>query len=135
MQFSTKVLLRNMKSTNHIFRVLLLVSIYCFGVYSSANILPFSNEITVDQKSEQKAYFTASTKLLSPHSQQSEASISDVTEYATPNFKLPFTSVSIRLKSNEVLFSSRFKQYENYANILLVRHRKSDLIFPFHNFW
>ncbi len=108
---------------------------YCFGVYNSANTLPFSNEITVDQNSEQKAYFTESTKLLSPHSQQSKVSISDVTEYATPNFKLPFTSALIRIKSYEVLFNSRFKQYANYANTLLIRHRKSDLIFPFHNFW
>lgn len=124
-----------MKSTSHIFRVLLLVAIYGFGVYSSANILPFSNEITVVQNKEQKAYFTASTKVLSPHSQQSEISISDVTEYATPNFKLPYTTVSLSLLSNEVGFNSRFKQYENYANNLLIRHRKSDLIFPFHNFW
>ncbi|WP_339842150.1 hypothetical protein [uncultured Maribacter sp.] len=124
-----------MKSPNQIFRVLLLVSIYCFGVYSSANSLPFSNEISVDQKNEQKTYFTASTKLLSPHSQQSEVSISDVTENVTPNFKLPFASVSISLKSNEVLFNSKYKQYQNYANTLLIRHRKTDLIFPFHNFW
>lgn len=124
-----------MKSPNQIFRVLLLVSIYCFGVYSSANSLPFSNKISVDQNDEQKVYFTASSKLLSPHSQQSEISISDITEHASPNFKLPFASVSISLKSNEVLFNSKYKQYENYANTLLIRHRKSDLIFPFHNFW
>ena len=129
------MLLCNMKSTSHIFRVLLLVAIYGFGVYSSANILPLSNEVTVGQSKEQKAYFTASTKILSPHSQQSEISISDVTEYATPNFKLPYPSVSLSLISNEVAFNSRFKQYENYANNLLIRHRKSDLIFPFHNFW
>ena len=116
-----------MKSTSHIFRVLLLVAIYGFGVYSSANILPLSNEVTVGQNKEQKAYFTASTKILSPHSQQSEISISDVTEYATPNFKLPYSSVSLSVISNEVAFNSRFKQYENYANNLLIRHRKATI--------
>jgi len=124
-----------MKSPNQIYRVLLLVTIYCFGLYSSANSLPFANEVIVEQNNEHKEYFTASSKVLSPHSQQSEVSINDVTESATPNYKLPFTDVAIILRSTEVLFISSYKQYERYANTLLIRHRKSDLIFPFHSFW
>lgn len=120
---------------NNILRVLLLVTVYCFGIYSSANTLPFSNEIVLGKTGDQKTYFSESSKILSPHAQQSEISISDVAEVSTPNYKLPFTSFSANLNAIEERFTSRYKQYTLYANTLLIRHRKSDLIFPFHSFW
>lgn len=124
-----------MKSTNNIFRVLLLVTIYCFGIYSSANTLPFSSEIEISENGNQKTYFSESSKVLSPHAQQSEISISDAAKISAPNNKLPFTSFNSQIISSELGFVARFRQYQLYANTLLIRHRKSDLIFPFHSFW
>ncbi|WP_405396537.1 hypothetical protein [Maribacter sp. Asnod2-G09] len=124
-----------MKSTNNIFKVLLLVTIYCFGIYSSANTLPFSNEIVLSDNGDERTYFSESSKLLSPHAQQSEISVSDVAEVSSPNYKLPFTSFNSQINYSELGFVARFKQYQLYANTLLIRHRKSDLIFPFHSFW
>lgn len=124
-----------MKSTNNIFRILLLITVYCFGIYSSANTLAFSNEVVITQNGDQKTYFTESSKVLSPHAQQTEVSISDVVEASSPNYKLPFTIFNSHIKNSELLFTSRYKQYKLYANTLLIRHRKSDLIFPFHSFW
>ena len=124
-----------MKNQNYIVKVLLLVTVYCFGIYGSASTLPFSNDITYSQENEHSAYLTSSSKILSPHSQQTEVSISDVAESLNLNFKLPFTSFNPSQKLSEVFFNTRFKQYKIYANTLLIRHRKSDLIFPFHNFW
>ncbi|TDT50686.1 hypothetical protein CLV90_0005 [Maribacter spongiicola] len=124
-----------MKSTNNIFRVLLLVTIYCFGIYSSANTLLFSNEVVISQSNNKQSLFKESTKTLSPHAQQSEISVSDVAEVSSPNYKLPFTSFNSQINYSELGFVARFKQYQLYANTLLIRHRKSDLIFPFHSFW
>ncbi|TDS15472.1 hypothetical protein DFQ03_2113 [Maribacter caenipelagi] len=124
-----------MKSTNNIFRVLLLVTIYCFGIYSSANSLPFSNEVVLHQDNDSKTYFSASSKTLSPHAQQSEISVSDVAEISSQNYKLLFTSFNSQINYSELGFVARFKQYQLYANTLLIRHKKSDLIFPFHSFW
>jgi hypothetical protein len=124
-----------MKSTKNIFRVLLLVTIYCFGLSNSANTLPFSNEIEISQNGDQKNYFSEFNQLISPHAQQSEISVSDVAEVSSPNYKLPFTSFNSQINSSELRFVARFKQYQLYANTLLIRHRKSDLIFPFHSFW
>lgn len=124
-----------MKSTNNIFRVLLLATVYCFGLYSSTNTLPFSKAVVLSQNDNQKTYFSESCKVLSPHAQQTEVSIYDVAEVSSPNYKLPFTSFNSHIINSELLFSSRYKQYKQYANTLLIRHRKSDLIFPFHSFW
>ncbi|WP_282050161.1 hypothetical protein [Maribacter aquivivus] len=124
-----------MKSTNNIFRVLLLVTIYCFGIYSSANTLPFSNEVVLSQSNNKQSLFKESTKTLSPHAQQSEISVSDVAEVSSSNYKLPFTSFNSHINNSELGILARFKQYQLYANTLLIRHRKSDLIFPFHSFW
>ncbi|WP_282075450.1 hypothetical protein [Maribacter aquivivus] len=124
-----------MKSTNNIFRVLLLVTIYCFGIYSSANTLPFSNEVVLSQSNNKQSLFKESTKTLSPHAQQSEISVADVAEVSSSNYKLPFTSFNSHINNSELGTLARFKQYQLYANTLLIRHRKSDLIFPFHSFW
>ncbi|WP_299326013.1 hypothetical protein [uncultured Maribacter sp.] len=124
-----------MKSTNNIFRVLLFVTIYCFGIYSSANTLPFSKEVVISLNSSKQSLFKESTKTLSPHAQQSEISVSDVAEVSSPNYKLPFTSYNSHLNNSELRFVARIKQYQLFANTLLIRHRKSDLIFPFHSFW
>jgi len=124
-----------MKGPNHTFRVFLLVSIYCFGLLSAANTIPFSKEFTVEQNNGHTEYLEASSKVLSPHAQQTEVAIADLAEYASPNYKLPFAGFVIYLTANEVLYNSNYKQYERYANTLLIRHRKSNLIFPFHSFW
>ena len=63
-----------MQSFNNIVKVLLLVTIYCFGLVNSADALTNFNQTPLSENSEQKSYFTASNKLLSPHAQQTEVS-------------------------------------------------------------
>lgn len=124
-----------MQSFNNIVKVLLLVTIYCFGLVNSADALTNFNQTPLSENSAQKSYFTASTKLLSPHAQQTEVSVSDVAEVVSPNYKLPFTGFTASLNSIDFASISRYRQYILYAKTLLIKFKKTDLIFPFHNFW
>ena len=124
-----------MRNTPQILRVLLLISIYCFGICVSAQTLPKSNTQAFVQNNGQEDYLTTSSVTHFLHTQQSEVSVSVISEYAEPNYKLPFQGFAVISFSNELLFNATFKQYENHFNTLLIRQRKSDLIFPFHNFW
>ena len=125
-----------MKKWHKILRVFLLVSIYCFGVYVPAKTALNSSAQTFEQHKEQKEYLNSASKILYPHTQQLENSISDITECSFSNFDLSsiegFWTITY---PEELLFNARFKQYKNYLKTLLIRQRKSDLIFPFHNFW
>jgi len=124
-----------MKKKHQIFKVVLLISIYCFGMYLSANTLPDFGAHNIALNKEKATFSSTASKVFYTHTQQSENSISELTEFSLPNLKLSsdvFVAISY---SNKLDFNSKFKQYKNYLDNTLIRHRKSDLIFPFHNFW
>ena len=124
-----------MRNWNNILKVLLLVAVYCFGIYVPTNTLPSSNTQTIEQSNNKKERLTTSTKVLYAHTQQFENLFSDLANYSFPNFKLPYFSFWAVICSNDLLFNAKFKQYKDLLKTILIRHRKSDLIFPFHNFW
>lgn len=124
-----------MKKRGQILKVLLLTSIYCFGIFLSANNSTYFSTQNVDQNNEQLAYSATTSKILYVHTQQIENSLSDILEYSLPSFKLSNNDFLAISASNTLEFNATFKQYKNYLQNTLIRHRKSDLIFPFHNFW
>lgn len=124
-----------MKNKHQIIKVLLLISIYCFGIYLSANSSAYFSKQNVVKDNKQKEYVSTTSKVLFIHTQQYESLQSNLTEYSLPTFESPDNLFWLISNSNELLFNSKFKQYNNYLKNILIRHRKSDLIFPFHNFW
>ena len=124
-----------MKNRDNILRVFLLVSVYCFGLYVHATTQPPFNEQTIKISSEQKANLESSSKIIYAHTQQFENLFSDITETNFLDFNLPQIAFWSITYANDLLFKSKFKQYKNHLKTILIRHRKSDLIFPFHYFW
>lgn len=124
-----------MKNTHQIIKVLLLISIYCFGIYLSADTSAYFSEQNVVKDNKQQEYVSATSKVLFIHTQQYETSLSNLTEYSLPSFESANNLFWLISNSNELLFNSKFKQYQNHLKTILIRHRKSDLIFPFHYFW
>lgn len=124
-----------MKKKHQIFKVILLIAIYCSGMYLSANTPSYLGTHNVSTNTAKATFSTTASKVFYTHTQQSENSISELVEFSLPNFELSsddFTAISY---ANKLDFNSKFKQYKNYLDNTLIRHRKSDLIFPFHNFW
>ncbi|TLP80235.1 hypothetical protein [Maribacter sp. ACAM166] len=124
-----------MKNLHQVLKVLLLITIYCIGISSSAKSLSDANAQTIEQNNEQKKYFSSAYKILQPHAQESQICSVNLAEFVAPNYESHSKGFWVVLKSSELLFNARFKQYIIYSKTLLIRHRKSDLIFPFHNFW
>lgn len=124
-----------MKKRGQILKVLLLTSVYCFGIFLSANNSTYFSAENISKNNEQLAYSATTSKALFVHTQQFENSLSEVTEFSSPNFKLFNDDFAAISASNTLEFNATFKQYKNYLQNTLIRHRKSDLIFPFHNFW
>lgn len=124
-----------MKNKHQIIKVLLLISIYCFGIYLSANSSAYFSEQNVVKDNKKTEYLSSTSKVLFIHTQQYESLHSNLTEYSLTTFESPDNLFWLISNSNELLFNSKFKQYNNYLKTILIRQRKSDLIFPFHNFW
>ncbi|WP_117884089.1 hypothetical protein [Aureibaculum luteum] len=124
-----------MKRWNQILSVVLLISVYCFGIYVPAKTSLSSDTPVIEQKSEQKEFSTTLSNVLYPHTQQFENLFSEFTEFTLPIFKLGSEGFWAVFRSNEILLNAKFKQYKSHLKTQLIRSRKTDLIFPFHNFW
>ncbi|NRR91970.1 hypothetical protein HSX10_10375 [Winogradskyella undariae] len=124
-----------MKKGEQTLRVLLFISIYCFGIGVSALTATNSNTQVFVQNNGQEDSFSTASKTHFIHTDQSEISVSNFLESSVSNDDLSLDDFIIVLFLNKLLFNAKFKQYENHFKNLLIRHRKSDLIFPFHNFW
>ena len=117
-----------------LFKVALLISIYCLGIVVPVKIAPVLNAQTLEQNTKQE-YSSNIFKVPYVHTQGTEMLLLEGTEYLSYNFSLFHKGIWVTLYSSELLFKNKYKQYQNYFKTLLIRNRKSDLIFPFHNFW
>lgn len=124
-----------MKNKHQIIKVLLLITIYCFGSYLSTDALSYFKKENILQNNNQTEYLSTKSKVLFVHTQQYESSVYNLTEYSLPDFESSNNLFWLNSNSNQLLVDSKFKQYKNHLKTLLIRQRKSDLIFPFHNFW
>ncbi|UMB55129.1 hypothetical protein MKD41_06540 [Lutibacter sp. A64] len=115
-------------------KVALLISIYCLGIVVPVKIAPVLNAQKVEQNTKQE-YSSNIFKVPYVHTQGAEMLLLEGTEYLSYNFNLFYKGIWVSLYSSELLFKNKYKQYQNYFKTLLIRNRKSDLIFPFHNFW
>ncbi|MEZ4781081.1 MAG: hypothetical protein R2816_05755 [Flavobacteriaceae bacterium] len=124
-----------MKNWHHITKIILLVSIYCFGICVSAKSLPYVSILTNEKNSKKESYLTVASKVFHFHNQQPKNTFPSITEYSILDFKLFYSGFWLNHKLIDLLLHSEFKQYSNSLKTILIRQKKSNLIFPFHNFW
>jgi len=119
------------KNWRRVTAMLFLLLIYCCGIGVAGRTL---HTPKVEQFSK-GAYFSAAKTTMFSHIPQNE------NNYFKPN-DLPGSSPNLLyggdfgvLKALNQLFYAKDKQYAVESINLLVRHRKANLIFPFHSFW
>lgn len=126
-----------MKTKIKILSVVLLTAIYCYAIGIAATTSAQVNPQYYSTTSEKEYCVDFSTKLFY-HTAQYESSVDNCNNQPTLNIKNPFSVFNIpgaHARVTEQLFESVITQYINIAKNLLIRYRKSDLIFPFHYFW
>lgn len=111
--------------------VLLLASIYGFGIGVSSRTVS-----TPDAgHSGQDTYFSVAKTTLFCDVPQPETSFDKVNDYPTPSPNIFFTGDANVQRPHDMLLGATGRQYLRFSVNFLVRHRKADLIFPFHYFW
>tara|TARA_Y100000815_G_scaffold119300_1_gene107552 strand:- start:910 stop:1284 length:375 start_codon:yes stop_codon:yes gene_type:complete len=124
-----------MKSSNNISKVFLLISIYCFGICAVA-ATPLSNFVdSFEVYQDHPEILDNASQLHFVHTQQPETIFSATVDYNLPETKLIFKDFATAITSFDIEIQSRYKQYVNTLKTVDIRYRKSDIIFPFHNFW
>ena len=114
--------------------VLVLIAIYCFaiGVFTiSIN----HYDVQTAKTTEQEKFLSTVSVNLYCHTTQLESSVSNLNDFPSPSFKNPFKNLWAFNKTVEQFFELAFTQYEFFSINLLIRYRKTNIIFPFHCFW
>src|SRR5690606_22708167 len=120
-----------MKNWTRVAAMLFLLLIYCCGIGVAGRTL---HTPPVEQFSE-GTHISAAKTTMFHHIQQNE------TNYFQPN-ELPGSAPNLidggpsgALRALNQLFLAKDRQYAKGSVNLLIRHRKANLIFPFHSFW
>lgn len=120
-----------MKRAFKYFDILLFVTVYCFAISRvsashvySVNGHPHSGKHLLSVSADVFSDFVSSFKSVSPSQ-----------NFPNPNLKDSFDGIRILEKIHKVVFQSKYTQYVGFAKNLLIRNRKTDIIFPFHYFW
>jgi hypothetical protein len=110
----------------------LIAILYCFAVVT-ANSTPLNAQHHISSDSDH--YLTVvTTNLYSPVT-PSNNSVELFSNTTIPVFNITNSEHWALTKASEDLLHLSFLQYTQIAENALIRHRKSDIIFPSHYFW
>lgn len=124
-----------MKKNQYIPHIILLIAVYCFGLSVSIGSISNLNIEYVKKSNEQNDFLSSFPKVFFTSKHQTEKLFSNVNDYAPINFDLSVDSCCPSTFDVRLFTGLNFNQYRNYHINQLINHRKSNLIFPFHNFW
>jgi hypothetical protein len=123
-----------MKGSVRIMGVVFLTAIYCYamGVVTESYTHPGNPHQPASPEKKLIAEF--SSKQLC-HTAQTENDASDTNHLSAPGYKNPLAGFGALAKAKELLLEASFSRYSSFAMNILIKYRKSDIVFPFHYFW
>lgn len=111
-----------------------MIGTYCFSISAIAISVTQSDTHCYIDNSE-KNFYTYFSKSNFFNTSHPTTNVTNPHIQPIPSFKKTydgFRSVTVVI---ERLLETEFNQYSQFCRSLLVRHRKTDIIFPFHYFW
>lgn len=122
------------KKRNQIRTVLFFLVIYFVGIGFSTHTSNITFALVDVSKPQEKNFIDASPPLCF-HVISSKNTSTRVQEFlSSSTYQDEQVFVALILALGLCLYAF-FKQYKNFLNNILVRYKKSDLIYPFHTFW
>lgn len=125
-----------MKRAIAITGIVLITLLYCFATCSIVNA-SIAHDI-LDQNidgGEKRNYFSSDYTPSFYYSPKNEVSLNAFQYSLNLNLKNQFSGFSFFIKSKEIKIKTEFIQYVYEIQNALIRYRKTDIVFPFHNFW
>lgn len=114
--------------------VLLLIAIYCFAIDVGSKSIALYDIQKTQTTEQEESISTVSANLLC-HTSQTENSFTSLKDFPTPSLKKSVKSLWASTETAEQFFELAFSQYAFFSTNLLVRYRKTNIIYPFHCFW
>ena len=124
----------NMKGSIRLHGVVLLTMLYCFAI-GTINISPAYPGFQDNESASEIEQISAWSSKLYCQISPSENSINNINNLPVKPLKTQFAGFWAILKVTNHLFETELSQYSTLARNVLIKFRKSDLIFPFQYFW
>jgi hypothetical protein len=112
----------------------MLTAVYCFAVSVVTNSFVDSYSHSNSTPTEGRFVSEVFAKI-NNHALLSEPSTNNSYTGPVKGFKNPFNKLWATTKTSEHLTEPEFSQYTKSFRNVLIKHRKTDFIFPFHYFW
>ncbi len=109
-----------------------------FGLFLSVlngSVFDTQYSTTISSNSENKKPFFVNQHHLNSQAIHTQNSINLLKQISTGSFKNKIQDFCLYFKVRENYFFSRFSNYFAYSQNEIFRFEKTDIIFPFHNFW
>lgn len=123
-----------MKKLISVASIIVITALYCQAIGAVTKALSHIDSQQTSTASQEQLISDLSTKLFY-HTTKSESSVSNYSSLPSKIVKTSFGGLWTTLKKPENLYKSAFTHYATLSTNLLIEHRKTALIFPFHYFW
>lgn len=113
----------------------LLATIYCFAMNVVTQSIVISFNYNSDVHSGEERYLERVYSIFFYHTPHNETASNTVQNFVAHEFKNLFHFIWATQETIENKFEKSFTLYTWNSENIQIRYRKTNLIFPFHNFW
>jgi hypothetical protein len=120
----------------NVLKFIFIATLFClFLSVPSGGIFDSQFSTTISANSENKKPFFIDQHDLIGHALHFQNTVNLLKQITAGSFKNKIQDFCLYFKARENYFFSRFSNYFTYSQNDIFRFEKTDIIFPFHNFW